>query len=139
MTSETRNLIRERANHLCEYCQALSKFSFHSFSIDHIIPLSQNGTDDLNNLALACQHCNNCKYNKSTFTDPLTGNLTQLFNPRSDLWLEHLVWNEDFSVIVGTTPIGRATVACLKMNREEAVNLRKALRQFGVHPPFVTP
>ena len=136
MRTEIRKLVKERANHLCEYCLALSHFSFHPFSVDHIIPLSQNGTDELNNLALACQHCNNCKYNKSRCTDHLTGNIVPLFHPRLENWADHFRWNEDYTKIIGITSVGRATVYCLKMNRQAAVNLREALRQFGVHPPF---
>jgi hypothetical protein len=106
------------------------------FPIDHIIPLSQNGTDNLDNLALACQHCNNCKYNKSVCADPLRGNVVSLFNPRLASWSDHFRWNEDYTMIIGTSATGRATVNCLKMNRQEAVNLRQALHFFGVHPPF---
>lgn len=136
MTPEIRKLVKERANYLCEYCLALSKFSFHPFPIDHIIPVSQNGTDDPENLAYSCQHCNNCKYNRSKYADPLTRKIAPLYNPRLDTWLKHFVWNEDETIIIGITSVGRATVACLKMNRHEAVNLREALRQFGVHPPM---
>ncbi|MFN7116348.1 MAG: HNH endonuclease [Saprospiraceae bacterium] len=136
MTQEIRKLVKERANYLCEYCLALSTFSFHPFPIDHIIPLSQNGTSDPDNLALACQHCNNCKYNKSADLDPLTGKVNPLFNPRLESWSDHFTWNEDFTLIIGTSAVGRTTVNCLKMNRQEAVNLRKALHHFGVHPPF---
>lgn len=135
MSPEIRKLVKERAQHLCEYCLALAHFSFHPFSIDHIVPLSQKGTDDPENLALSCQHCNNCKYSKSSFTDPLTGKIAPLFHPRKDTWVKHFVWNENATIIIGISPVGRATVACLKMNRQEAVNLREALRQFGVHPP----
>ena len=58
-----------------------------------------------------------------------------LYHPRQDKWEEHFVWNEDKTIILGISPIGRGTISCLKINREEAVNLRKALKMFGVHPP----
>jgi HNH endonuclease len=135
LPTEIRKTVKERANFVCEYCLALSQFSFHPFPVDHIIPLSKGGTNDLDNLALSCQHCNNCKYNKAEAIDPLTGNPAQLFNPRKDDWSKHFIWNDDYTFIIGITPVGRATVACLKMNREEARNLRAALYEFGVHPP----
>lgn len=136
MTStELRQFVRTRANHVCEYCLALSQFAFHPFCIDHIIPISKQGSDSVENLAFACQHCNNCKYDKYEHPDPLTGKIVPLYHPRKDKWHDHFVWDADDSVVIGVTPIGRATVSCLKINRKEAVNLRAALKQYGVHPP----
>ncbi|MCB0846658.1 MAG: HNH endonuclease [Bacteroidetes bacterium] len=135
LSKETKQLVRRRANNICEYCLAIGDYAFHPFSIDHIIPSSEGGDDELSNLALACQHCNNCKYNKTTAIDPLNDLEVHLYHPRQDKWEEHFVWNEDKTIILGISPIGRGTISCLKINREEAVNLRKALKMFGVHPP----
>ena len=128
--------VAKRANNLCEYCLANSEYAHHTFPIDHIIPTAIGGTDSVNNLANSCQFCNGSKYNKTHCLDPVTGENTRFYNPRKDNWKDHFVWNEDKSVIIGITPIGRATVHCLKVNRQEAVNLRKVLARFGVHPPF---
>ncbi|MFN0176633.1 MAG: HNH endonuclease [Saprospiraceae bacterium] len=136
ITPELRNLVRARAQEVCEYCLALSLYSSHPFAIDHILPTSKGGENELANLAFTCQHCNNTKYNKTEALDPMTGNMFRLFNPRLDIWAEHFMWNEGFTLILGVTTIGRATVFCLKMNRESARNLRAALYQFGVHPPY---
>jgi hypothetical protein len=137
LSQETKELVRKRANNLCEYCLAVGDYAFHPFSVDHIRPISEGGTNALDNLALACQHCNNCKYNKRKGFDLLNQTEADLFHPRKDPWSEHFIWNEDDSAIIGISPQGRATVHTLKMNREEAVNLRKALKAFGVHPPDV--
>ncbi|MFN0037094.1 MAG: HNH endonuclease [Saprospiraceae bacterium] len=131
-----RNLVRARAQEVCEYCLASSLYSSHPFAIDHIWPTSEGGKNDSENLAFVCQHCNNSKYNKTEALDPMTGSMTRLFNPRLDDWAEHFMWNDGFTVILGITSMGRATVSCLKMNRESARNLRAALHQFGVHPPY---
>ena len=135
LTAELRRLVKLRANNNCEYCQALGGYSFHPFPVEHIIPISKDGSDDDTNLANACQFCNGSKFDKVEALDPLTGALTPLCNPRTQTWSEHFVWSDDFTLVIGVTPIGRATVNCLKMNREEAINLRAALRDFGVHPP----
>jgi hypothetical protein len=37
--------------------------------------------------------------------------------------------------MIGITPIGRATVARLHLNRSGVVNLRESLRRLGLHPP----
>lgn len=127
--------VRKRASECCEYCMALSLYAFHPFSIDHIIAISKGGSNDTDNLAWACFHCNGAKYNKITCLDPLSNEVVSLYNPRLNNWLEHFAWNDTQTIIIGITPIGRATVSCLKVNRQGAVNLREALREFGVHPP----
>ncbi len=127
--------VRQRAGYCCEYCLALGRFAYSTFTIDHIIAISKGGTDDLDNLAWACSHCNNHKYNRLRCVDPLSKVEVPLFNPRKDDWSAHFIWNENQTIVVGVSAIGRATINCLKMNRQEAVNLRGVLRVFGVHPP----
>ena len=68
--SETiKNQVRQQANDLCEYCHASEKWQYVLFTVDHVIPLSQGGTNDLENLALACFYCNRQKSNKTQGTD----------------------------------------------------------------------
>ena len=50
-------------------------------------------------------------------------------------WHEHIVWQDDYSIVKGISSIGRATVEQIKLNRFGVVNLRKALFIVGVHPP----
>jgi hypothetical protein len=57
------------------------------------------------------------------------------YNPRQQHWDDHFRWNEDFSLIVGISPVGRATVEILKLNRENLINLRQVLYAMGEHPP----
>jgi hypothetical protein len=51
-----------------------------------------------------------------------------------DAWNDHFAWNEDFTLLAGLTPKGRATIDLLKMNRPNLVNFRKALLAYQVHP-----
>ena len=85
----TRKLVRERAKFLCEYCHSLEEASASLFSIDHIIPQSLSGSDEYNNLALACQRCNGYRYNFTTGIDPETQEIIPLFNPRKQKWSDH--------------------------------------------------
>jgi 5-methylcytosine-specific restriction endonuclease McrA len=55
------NQVRQRANCLCEYCHASEQWQYVEFTIEHIIPLTKSGTNDIDNLALACFHCNRKK------------------------------------------------------------------------------
>jgi len=42
-------------------------------------------------------------------------------------------------LIVGLTPIGRATVTVLTLNRERVINIRAADKKIGRHPPMDDP
>jgi hypothetical protein len=129
------NQVRQRANRLCEYCHASEQWQYVEFTIEHIIPLTKNGTDDFDNLALACFHCNRKKSDKITATDTQSGRELPLFNPRKDSWNEHFVWSADGLSIVGLTPIGLVTVTALVLNRERAIDIRAADKAIGRHPP----
>ncbi len=54
--------VRERDRGICRYCGKPAKTSFRaSGEVDHIIPCALGGSDDLDNLALACHVCNGRK------------------------------------------------------------------------------
>jgi hypothetical protein len=132
---DLQNQVRQRANYLCEYCHASEQWQYVAFTIDHVIPLALSGADILNNLALACFHCNRKKSGKTTAIDPQSGTEVPLFNPRQHSWSEHFIWSADGLLIIGLTPIGRATVATLVLNRERVINIRAADKAVGRHPP----
>jgi hypothetical protein len=135
LSAHDRQAVAERARYCCEYCQSQLKFSADSFSVEHIVPRSRGGSDDLSNLALACQRCSNAKFVAVEATDPLSGRIAPLFHPRQHAWSEHFAWSYDFLFIHGLTPAGRATVERLQLNRAGVVNLRRVLRDIGEHPP----
>lgn len=60
-SSEIKQLIYERANGRCELCGR--KILFEDMTIDHVIPLSMGGEDNINNISCACQPCNTFKGN----------------------------------------------------------------------------
>jgi HNH endonuclease len=135
-SSKIFQIVALRANFCCEYCKAFASYSPTTFVIEHTLPLSKEGTNDLLNLALACQGCNGYKYNFTHAIDPATGDFVQLFNPRLEEWKTHFFWNEDFTLIIGQTSTGRATIGRLKLNRQELINIRKVLFLIGEHPPI---
>lgn len=133
---ETQRQVFKRARGLCEYCWSPAHFASGPFNIEHIIPISRNGTDMLENLALSCPGCNGHKYDKTDVPDPTDGMMVPLFNPRRQHWHDHFRWNEDYTLIIGLTATGRATVDVLQMNRVGVVNLRAVLYVVGKHPPL---
>jgi HNH endonuclease len=135
ITAQQKDFITERARGCCEYCCSQVKYSPDPFSIEHIIPLSKGGNYELDNLALACQGCNNRKYNHIEAIDPIDGKFAQLYHPRQQLRVEHFIWSDDFSELIGISPTGRATIVRLQLNREGVVNLRRVLNMVNLHPP----
>ena len=134
ISPKIQRLVRQRANHLCEYCHTSERWQYVRFTIDHVIPLARGGSDEPGNLALACFHCNRRKADKLTALDPDSGEEVRLFNPRQDAWSEHFIWSSDGLFIIGLTPTGRATVEALELDRERVISIRAADRMVGRHP-----
>jgi hypothetical protein len=127
--------VRQRATYLCEYCHASEQWQYVRFTVDHIMPLSLGGIDDLENLALACFHCNRRKTNWLTAVDPQSNQEVPLFNPHQQSWNAHFIWSANTLSIIGLTPTGRATVKALALNRGRVLNIRAADKEIGRHPP----
>ena len=127
MADETRNVVRQRAGDRCEYCRVHQRyypdFTFH---VEHIIARQHRGTDDLDNLALACHHCNNKKGPNLSGLDPNTAAITRLFNPRTDLWEDHFRLDTS-GRISGLTAIGRTTAYVLGMNADIRIQIRREM------------
>ena len=132
-----RGKVEKRAGKLCEYCRSPLEFSPDPFSVEHIFPTSKGGTDDLKNLALACQGCNGYKSTKTEAFDVISQTTAPFYNPRKDTWSGHFAWSEDFTEIIGKTAKGRVTIKVLKLNRQRIINLRRILVLAGEHPPSV--
>jgi 5-methylcytosine-specific restriction endonuclease McrA len=133
--SDVRVAVIQRASKCCEYCKSQDKYSPTTFTIDHILPESLDGTSHFLNLCYACFLCNRLKSNKLKVYDLTLKAWIPLFNPRKDIWEEHFSWNEDTTKIVGITAIGRCTVKELKLNREKLIEYRNCIIPFGGHPP----
>ena len=132
-----KKIVFTRAQNRCEYCQWWREFAIAPFNCEHIIPLAKAGSDNLENLASACGHCNGNKSDKIEAIDPETKTISLLFHPRQDKWDEHFSWSENFLDIVGKTAKGRATVQLLNMNQQPIRNLREVFRDRGLHPPDI--
>jgi hypothetical protein len=130
MDATTRRSVRHRALDRCEYCRLPQRAQpFVTFHVDHVVARQHGGTDDPENLCLACERCNASKGPNLSGRDPLTGNVERLFDPRHQEWPEHFQFRG--SVIVGLTAIGRATVDVLNMNERRRVQLRVELLARG--------
>ncbi|MDX1993974.1 MAG: HNH endonuclease signature motif containing protein [bacterium] len=120
-----RGQVIARAKSCCEYCQTQMRLVLY-MEVDHVVPASADGETTADNLCLACKLCNESKSAFQSGTDPETQDEASLFNPRTQVWADHFVWSEDATLIVGKTPVGRATIHRLKMNRPIVVEARRA-------------
>jgi hypothetical protein len=60
---ENRSKIFERDGYVCQYCsKQLTRFTT---TLDHIVPVSQGGTNSFENVTTACRECNSRKTGKS--------------------------------------------------------------------------
>jgi len=87
------------------------------------------------NLAWSCLGCNERKSDFVDATDPATGVIEPLYNPRSHQWADHFEWDASATLLVGLSPIGRATVERLQLNRPGVTAMRRLLLSCGLHPP----
>jgi hypothetical protein len=103
-------------------------------SVEHILARARKGSNDLDNLALACQGCNAFKWACCEAFDEVSGVTVTLFHPRRQRWEDHFAWSEDFTRVVAKTPTGRVSIIRLQLNRVELVNFRRLLILAGAHP-----
>jgi len=122
----------ERASGRCEYCGLAQAGQEATFHVDHVVPVSADGTTELDNLALACVSCSLRKAARQAAIDPDTGERVRVFHPRVDAWSDHFRWVG--SMLVGLTPTGRATIDALNMNRPLILAIRAEEVVRGRHP-----
>lgn len=131
-----REKVRKTAQNRCGYCLSPQEVMPIPLEMEHLIPIAKGGSDEETNLWLACRVCNNFKSDNTEATDPETGQLEPLFNPRTQNWFEHFEWSEDELHIRGITPIGRATVSLLHLSDYQfMIQARKLWKRAGWHPP----
>jgi hypothetical protein len=130
-----RERVAGRARHRCGYCLTAEAVTGTPLVIEHLIPEALGGPTDEANLWLACSQCNLHKGDRILARDPLTEAWVPLFDPRRQVWAAHFRWTPAGDEIIGRTPIGRATVRALGLNRPLLVRARIAWVTAGWHPP----
>lgn len=133
-----RRVVIERARHCCEYCWTPDDAVLVSHEVDHVIAERHKGRTELGNLAYACFRCNRLKGSDLSSIDPQTGNITRLYNPRTDRWNEHFHLAAD-ATIAALSAIGRTMVDFLDLNDAQWRDLRAALIRQGRYAPPIEP
>jgi len=84
MDATSRQLVRERAGNLCEYCRLPQGSYDLTFHVEHIVAQQHQPDHTLFNLALAFDQCNLHKGTNLVTIEQQSGQQVRLFNPRSD-------------------------------------------------------
>lgn len=132
ISTSVRQSVINRAHGKCEYCLIHQDFSIYSHEVDHVVAVKHGGLSTEDNLVLACLPCNRYKGSDLTSIDPLTREVTLLFNPRSHNWQEHFQVENGY--ILGLTAIGRVTIFLLKLNESKRLIVRQALILQKLYP-----
>ena len=127
--------VAAQAGGRCGYCLTAEAITGAPLVIDHLIPEALGGPTDEANLWLACSQCNLHKGDRLTARDPLSEEWVRLFDPRRQAWSDHFRWSPANDEILGLTPVGRATVQALHLNRPLLVQARRGWVRVGWHPP----
>ncbi len=130
--ADLRQLVSDRAQGRCEYCLLHQDFSIYTHEVDHIIAQKHGGPTTVDNLALSCLSCNRHKGTDIATFDPATGEITLLFHPRNQGWVEHFRLNN--GRIEGITPVGRATAKLLMFNTPTRILERQLLITHKYYP-----
>ncbi len=125
ISADLRRRVREQAQSRCGYRRRTEELAGEQMTLEHIRPESRGGLTVELNLWLACRRCNEYKGAQIYALDPITGKRVRLFNPRAQIWGEHLSWDETGAEIQGLTPAGRATIIALQLNNPEIIVARR--------------
>jgi hypothetical protein len=135
LSVELQRHVRERFANCCAYCRTAENLTATTFEFEHILPRCAGGETAFENLCLSCPMCNRYKSDQVLASDAVTLTEVPLFHPHKDQWEDHFAWSEEGTEVVGLTPIGRATVAALKMNRPQMIRVRRMWVAMSEHPP----
>ncbi|MCS6774180.1 MAG: HNH endonuclease [Thermoflexales bacterium] len=124
LTESQRECVRCRANFRCEYCGVSEDEAGGELTVDHFVPLSKGGTNDLENLVYSCSRCN---LYKGDYT-PADSNAPHLWNPRAEPAEHHFREGQD-GHLYPLTPTGEFTIKRLQLNRPALVRRRLRKQQ----------
>jgi 5-methylcytosine-specific restriction endonuclease McrA len=127
-----RKHVAKRANFRCEYCLISEEDAYFSFEIDHIISKKHFGLTEDVNLAYSCLNCNRNKGSDIASVALESKKLTRFYNPRIDIWEENFALDNVF--ILPILEIGEVTTNIFKLNNEDLISERLALKELNRYP-----
>ena len=83
ISEKSKAKIRQQAKNRCGYCLLPQSLNPNPLEIEHLLATANGGTDDEENLWLACRLCNGYKGTQTKAIDGETNQSVLLFNPRT--------------------------------------------------------
>jgi len=117
MRAALKQAVQMRYDFRCGYCGMRETDASSELTIDHYLPVSQGGTDDLDNLVYCCHPCNEFK-SKYWHIDP---KLSLLYPPFDDV-TQHFQEQPD-GTLLALTERGENHIQVLHLNRLRLVEL----------------
>ena len=93
IAKKVRQRVRAAAQNRCGYCLCAQQYVYIILTLEHIIPMALDGSDEESNLWLSCGRCNRGKGIQIDGFDFITGQRVPLFNPRTQVWKDHFRWD----------------------------------------------
>jgi 5-methylcytosine-specific restriction endonuclease McrA len=93
------------AGHRCGYCCTDERLTGSPLSIEHILPIAAGGPTERENRWRSCRECNERKGAQMQAADPESGEVVDLYNPRTQRWADHFRWSEDGLLVIGLTTV----------------------------------
>ncbi len=121
---EDREIVRQRANFVCEYYGVSEIDAGAGLTIDHYHPTSKGGDDSLENLLYCCPRCNQYKLN---YWPEKSADLP-LWHPQREPFSLHFASLED-GTLLPLTLVGEFTLIRLHLNRPRLVAHRQRQMQ----------
>jgi hypothetical protein len=125
MSSSIPVKLRKHFANCCAYCRTAEDLTATTFEFEHILPRAAGGETVFENICLSCPMCNRYKSDRVHWQDAALPTPSALFHPHHDRWSDHFTWNEGATELIDLTPVGRATIAALKMNRPQMIRVRR--------------
>ncbi len=132
ISAELRRFVFERANYRCEYCKIPQNIDTAKPEIEHIRAKQHSGETIEENLALSCSRCNRRKGTNIAGYDSVTGDITPIFNPRKQIWMQHFQI-EETGEIESLTAEARVTAQILQFNNLDRIEERRGMIAEGIY------
>ena len=120
LNDRVKQIVRKRADFACEYCGVTEQNAGGELTVDHFLPQSKGGGDELENLVYCCSRCN--LYKSDFWIEP--PNEPSLWNPRVEPAENHF-WQADDGHLYALTAKGELSIRILNLNRPQLVAYRR--------------
>lgn len=121
VSAELRHAVRLAFMGRCGYCGVSEAFMGSLLEIDHFVPTSAGGTDNLDNLIYACTACN--RFKRDYVPEKHSPESLRLLHPKRDDVREHIA-ELDQGRLIGLTSRGWFHLQQLNLNRPQLVEMR---------------